>query len=332
MNEVNNVVRDALKQFTIQPTVIQPLGNAGGFSGADIYRVHTPGGSKYCLKKWPVAFDIEKLVWIHRVLIFAKANDCPELSTPVQTINGSTFISDSQGIWELTQWATGNANYLQQPTLEKLHAAIEFLARFHQATARFQFNIIPSQNVQVVIERLRAFDSIFTAACGTAKFQDGLLNKQQLNEFSGKGRALAIELASKLDPIRTQPLPVQPVIRDFRAEHLFFKGNELTAVIDFGAMRIDSVACDLSRIIGDTVGDDAADVAKLLEQYSSIRPLQAAEWQLAMLLNKASIVVGILNWLDWLFIQRRRFDDLSTVKSRITLLFDRLNNQPCGAL
>ena len=319
-----NVTRDVLAQFAINATAIQPLGNAGGFSGACIFKVVT-AEQTYCLKKWPDSTDIDNLHWIHRVLVFAAANGCPELTTPRKNLRGKTILLDSHGIWELTNWAAGSANYAKQPTFEKLNSAIQFLARFHQATARFHFNFTPSRNIKVALERLQAFDSI-VAAVAKAQTTEDLITKQQLDDFSQNGRALAIALAQKLVPLQSQPLPVQPVIRDFRAEHLFFEGDDLVSVIDFGAMRIDSVACDLSRIIGDTIGDDESESDQVLQQYNAIRPLQPTEWQLSKLLNQSSVIVGILNWLDWLIIQRRDFDESESVRARLKTLFRRFQS------
>ena len=317
------IAREALTNYDLRSSHVDALGNAGGFSGAAIFKVDAADRS-FCLKKWPVNTDLQRLAWIHRVLIFTSANGCPELITPLNNNAGGSFTQDSTGIWELTDWARGSANYLQQPNDSKLNRAIDFLARFHQAAARFHFNFSPSQNVKAALDRLNEFDSIVTPAAHS-KLMLNYLSTEKLNRFEKQGRGVAAGLVQALSEFKDQPLPVHPVIRDIRAEHLFYEQNELVAVIDFGAMRIDNVACDLSRIIGDTVGNNESKVDSVLEQYNSLRPLQHNERQLAKLFKRASVIVGILNWIKWLILDSRAFGDDESVQQRLKVLISRFD-------
>lgn len=316
-----SLIRQVLDAFGVQPHAIESLGNAGGFSGSQIFKV-AAADQTYCLKRWPASTDIQKLRWIHRVLVFAAANGCRALTTPRPTRRGTTLYADARGFWELTGWARGQANYLAQPCPAKLDSAIRFLAQFHQAAARFHFNFAASENVVMAIERLNQFDAI-VAAAKRSRSTEYSASFQQINEFAGEGRHLATKLAGQLDEFRDLRLPSHPVIRDIRAEHLYFEGDQLSSVIDFGAMRIDSVACDLSRMLGDCCRGDKRKMKQALDIYHSLRPLSDSERELVPILDRTSVVVGLLNWMDWLGQQQRHFDDPAQVHSRVNSLFQR---------
>ena len=319
-----SVIRDVLRQFEIGPSDVVPLGNAHGFSGSLIFKVDGQSQS-YCLKRWPESTPVEKLRWIHRVLIFVVANGCAEVVTPLSTQAGETYFQSPHGIWELTKWATGEPNYLAQPDDSKLNAAIDFLARFHQAAARFFFNFEPSENVGMASQRLDSFQTIASAAT-QSDWSVIDLPRERLRLFVEKGRGVANQLKDSLKVFRTQQLPIHPVIRDIRSEHLFYENDRLVAVIDFGAMRTDSVACDLARLLGDCCQGRAQCLEAGLDHYHAIRPLSQIERNLASLLYQTSIVVGLINWIDWLMVQQRQFDNPDRVRLRINSLLNQFES------
>ena len=49
---------------------------------------------------------------------------------------------------------------------------------------------------------------------------------------------------------------LQPCLRDARPEHFLFDGDQLSGLVDFGAMAVDSVVGDLARLIGEWLDDD----------------------------------------------------------------------------
>ena len=319
-----SVIRDVLRQFDLAASDVEPRGNAGGFSGSLIFKVNASDQS-YCLKRWPESTQIEKLVWIHRVLIFVVANGCGEVVTPLSTTSGKTIVQNPQGVWELTKWSAGKPNYLEHPHESKLKAGLDFLARFHQAAARFFFNFARSDNVGMSCHRLDSFQNIVASVRPS---DPSVINLPQdrFSHFVEKGRGFADRLRDSLLVFRNQQLPVHPVIRDIRAEHLFYENQELVAVIDYGAMRIDSVACDLARMLGDCCQNQNHCLSAGLDHYHSIRPLSEVERNLTPLLHQATIIVGLLNWIEWLGIQQRQFDDHEKVRTRLNSLFDQFES------
>ncbi len=119
-------------------------------------------------------------------------------------------------------------------------------------------------------------------------------------------------------------VPLFPVIRDLWHDHILFTGDEVTGIVDFGAMRVDSAACDLSRLLASLLGNDreAWEFARLA--YNSIRPLSADEWRLAQVLNETNVILAGVNWLDWICVQGRSFDNYDAIYARLDDLLLRL--------
>src|SRR4029079_8505162 len=81
----------------------------------------------------------------------------------------------------------------------------------------------------------------------------------------------------QLEPLSNIPLPVQPCIRDIWHDHVLFTGNDVTGIIDFGAMDVDTPATDVARLLGSLVGDDEPGWSAGVSAYSANRPLSADE-------------------------------------------------------
>ena len=76
----------------------------------------------------------------------------------------------------------------------------------------------------------------------------------------------------QLAPLSNIALPVQPCIRDIWHDHVLFTGDEVTGIIDFGAMDIDTPATDVARLLGSLVGDDEAGWRTASSAYSADSP------------------------------------------------------------
>lgn len=122
-------------------------------------------------------------------------------------------------------------------------------------------------------------------------------------------------------------VPVFPVTRDLWHDHVLFTGDEVTGIVDFGAMRIDSAACDLSRLLGSLVGNDREAWEFARRAYNSTRPLSADEWKLAEALDEANMILAGLNWLDWICVQGRIFEDYAAIFARLDDILLRLETR-----
>ena len=92
------------------------------------------------------------------------------------------------------------------------------------------------------------------------------------------------------------------MVRDIHAEHVLFEGDNVSGIIDFGALRIDSVATDVARLLGSMVGDDEAGWQVGLAAYMSVRPLSDDERRLIKVFDESTVLMAGTNWLEWIYL------------------------------
>ncbi len=312
-----------------QPIAIEPLVNSGGFSGALLWRVTAPRGS-LVLRRWPQEYPSpERLAWIHRLLAYARQNGFDRLPVPVARQRGETFAAVDDWLWELSHWIAGVADYPSDPRPEKLAAAAQALAEFHLVTQDFgppldrQFSdAFGHPSIPAVIQRLHKFQAL--ARDEFSQLERALHSpncdwpelrrpgQQHLVKFA----AHADQATQQLQAFDSKTLVLQPCIRDIWHEHLLFESDRLTGIIDFGSARIDSVATDLARLLGSLAGDDADAWSRGLAAYRSIRLLSDDELSLVSALDRANILLSGINWLQWIFVERRTFPNRAAVLAR----------------
>jgi homoserine kinase type II len=112
-------------------------------------------------------------------------------------------------------------------------------------------------------------------------------------------------------------LPLQPAIRDIHHDHVLFTGDEVTGLIDFGAMRIDTPLADVARLVGSLAGDDCEARQIALQAYSELRPLSDADRQCIDLLDRTGVVLSAFNWLSWLYLDRRDMGAAAPIARRL---------------
>ena len=61
-------------------------------------------------------------------------------------------------------------------------------------------------------------------------------------------RSAAPHVGELLGRVSRSVLDLQPCLRDARPDHFLFEGGRLSGIVDFGAMGVDCVAGDLSRL------------------------------------------------------------------------------------
>jgi len=128
----------------------------------------------------------------------------------------------------------------------------------------------------------------------------------------------------ELREAQTVPLTLQPSIRDLRSEHFLFVGDQVSGIVDFGSMRVESPVGDIARALGSLVGDDEELRRTGLAAYEAVRPLTDNERKVVAAFDHSEVLLSAINWLDWIFCQGRQFDDWQAVLSRIRRLVVRL--------
>jgi Ser/Thr protein kinase RdoA (MazF antagonist) len=279
----------------------------------------------FCLRRWPLSHpDRERLDWINLVLVHAFSHDCPFVATPIESKSGKRYVESSGFYWELAPWMPGSATFDEDPNDQRLEMVMSCLAKFHLASAQINLGFQESKNSAARFLALQNASQVIEEIRTVYADQQPECVDQLRRIVLRKGVGHASQLAGAIEPVTREPFPVQPVIRDVWHDHLLFTGNELTGIVDFGAMQIDNVALDLSRVLGSLVSGQPARWQTAIEVYSSIRPLSPREIDFVFILDRSTAFLGGLNWLKWILLEGRRFESVDHVEKRIRHLIERL--------
>lgn len=297
------------------------LAGAGGFSGARFWRLQTARGL-LCLRRWPRERPSrQQLEFIQAVLWHVRQEGFERLPLPLETQTHAGYVCEAGHLWELSPWMPGQADYRQAPSEARLSAALGTLAEFHLAAASFPLpDRSPglSQGIHERIERARWWSPVQLRRLMEA------VESRDWPELSHRARqwlALAPTALERLRPAlaRAESLatPLQPCIRDIWHDHVLFFGDEVSGLVDFGAMQPDSVAADVARLLGSLAGDDRRAWQTGLAAYETVRPLSEPERALIPVFDQANTVLSGLNWLQWIYLDGRQFDNRQAVLERL---------------
>jgi homoserine kinase type II len=313
-----------------QPTRVESLGSAGGLSGAKFWRIVAPRGALF-LRRWPVEHPTpERLVFIHAVLQHAESRGMKILPVPIATTAGMTFVGHDGHLWELAPWLPGTADFEESPRVEQLRAAMRALAEFHLAVADFPRLSAPGSagGLPAVSHRLTRLHELQDGGIETLH---RAITDTTWPELAPLARRLVAELPrvvplaiARLASLTDVPLPLQPCIRDVWHDHVLFDGDTVTGLVDFGAVQFDTPATDVARLLGSLVGDDPIGWRDGLAAYSTMRPLTDQESLAVFALDTAGTILAGCNWVRWIYVEGRRFECSSRVKSRLTNLAARI--------
>ena len=306
------------------------LGSAGGFSGAEIWRIQAPAGP-LCLRKWPREhLSGEDLETIHGLLRHVSQNGFPGVPLPRPTRDGRTYLVHEDHLWDLTSWIAGIADFHQSPSVTKLSAAMTALAQFHRAAASFGGNESlrgPSPGIQQRIEQLRQW---------LAGGLDGLQRAVRPGvwvELESRARRIlrlvpnfAGGVLVLLEACRSLRTPLQFCVGDVWRDHVLFQGDRVVGLVDFGSSRVDNVSTDLARLLGSLAGDDGQWWQVGLAAYQAIRPLEEAELLLVKAFDRSTVLMSGLNWIDWIYCQGRVFASGDVILRRLDEILVRLEN------
>ena len=321
---------DVRTKFDIpRNTSIESLGSAGGFSGARFWQVDTIEET-YCLRRWPREHPTaEQLEWIHRVLLHCANQGISQVDAPLKTVDGATFVKSEHHLWQMSPWKEGTANFSDEPSDEKLVNAVTALAQFHLAAAQVNLDFRVSTNVA---RRMELLDGVvpWLAQVGSAPAHPHPLIEDFRTLFLPQAMVQSKRLYSRLALFRDTILPIQPVIRDIWHDHVLFEGDEVSGIIDFGSMEMDTVCLDIARLLGSLIADDEEKWQLAINTYTGMRALTEPERELIAVLDQTVVWLGGLNWLKWLYLEQCEFEDLQAVTKRLEQLQMRMSNQSPG--
>ncbi|MCH7727709.1 MAG: phosphotransferase [Planctomycetes bacterium] len=333
MKTDNANLRYVLTQFgleTCRPADIEFLGTAGGFSGAAFWRLATPNGP-ICLRRWPPEHPTrERLAWIHGVLRHVEKTGFALTPVPISAHSGDSFVDHDRHFWEMTPWLSGSADYDRAPSRQRLEAAMATLAEFHVAAASVPGCLPRNDKSPGIASRLDQLRSLKNEGCDQIekKLSQAHSDWQQLVERSHRVLACFRSLVDSVehDLARQQNLvsPLQVCIRDIWHDHVLFTGDSVSGIVDFGAMRVESVAGDVARLVGSLVADDEKGWQIGIDAYQEVRPLVLTQQQLIRTFDRSSVLMSGMNWLTWIFLEDRQFRDRETIIARLDRILMRL--------
>ncbi len=324
-------IHDVLAKYPLdcQSAHIEPLGSAGGLSGAQFWSIAAPRGD-LILRRWPVEYPPPaRLQFIHSVLRHASNRGCEFVPFPATTQAGQSFVSHAGHLWELAPRMPGVADFNTAPSLEKLRAAMRVLAQFHNAVADFAHPAAPGTagGVNAVTRHLGRVCELSSNEINNLAYSIRDTTWPDLAPLAYQFLAQLPQAISRaiaqLEPLANSPLPLQPCLRDIWHDHVLFTGEEVAGLIDFGAVDIDTPATDIARLLGSLAaqaplpfwegqGEGSTNISNIwrdgLVAYNTIRPLSPAETRAAYALNTSGNILAGYNWIRWIYVEERQFE------------------------
>lgn len=286
---------------------LEPLGNAGGLSGARLWRYQAPRG-EFVLRLWPESETDEAR--LGRRFEWMEALDAlPFVSRPVVALDGRALQSFLGRWWHVEPWMPGACEAGRPPSEARVRAGLEGLARVHGPWERFG-SVGASPGLKA---RLKELD--WLSREGGKPLRDAVLAAPDGPECQA---ALAwLDEAPRLFPgVRRElgravewAVPLQPTLRDVRSDHLLFSGDQLTGLVDFGALEVESPAADLARLLADWFEPKDKRRRAALEAYERVRRLDSRTAALVGLFEWSADVLLGARWVRWRFVERRVFED-----------------------
>lgn len=291
-------IRTAIEErlFTAGPSA-EPISwsaASGGLSEASVWRVQR-GETAYAVRRWWTGIDPRYVAWIGTTLRGVVTSGLNFVAAPVEEGDAWPMVDASSGRWEAAPWKPG-ADLAETPGRGfAIAASIEGLAEFHRrmrnrgdypSAARSAFAERANQLRSMPAPRPPSHHAVAEAF-------------PELPRIAGLLPAAADRARTLLSPWIEAATPLQPIHGDARPDHFLVTGRELTGLIDFGAMRVDTPLADVARLAGELAAGDAACRDALVEAYA-VAARKAIDRRAVAALDLSGAVLSGANWLRWL--------------------------------
>lgn len=300
----------------------EPLGNAGGLSGAWLWRFPS-GRGPLVARAWPPEGPPRAaLQTIHRWI--AQAGRIGFLAVPLAARDGRTIQEVAGRLWEVGPWLPGRPPRPGPADAIELRAAFTALGALHQAL-RAETIFRPSSGLR---ERVSTFEWWITE--GFPRLDSTLRRAAPdpavalAHEWLAGARRAAPAWLSEIRDAAGISIWCQPCLRDVRPEHFLLANARVTGLVDYGAMGVDSVAGDLARLLAEWIGMDRALRGEALDAYAAIRPLTEEETLLIDAFERSGALLGAGRWASWYFLESRVFREPDAVVQGLRKGVDRL--------
>lgn len=315
----------------LEAEAVQP--DEPGFSGARVFRC-VGRGRTYCLRRWPPGTELRRVRWIHDVVRRVTAGGAAFVPEPIATAAGNTAVCHHGDVYHLEPWMPGRPRLHEAAAPALLEQAIVSTARWHQLAAGTFRQVLDPPTLApsaVLASRLRRLSELL------GRDQQPML--MRLHRSPAAFRELAVPIAEALRALGPRLLrllrravgtsvPLQPVIRDLRCQHFLFVGDRLSGLIDYGAVCVDSVACDLSRLFATLPPLSPAERQRWIDRYAQLRPLASDERRVIDLLEASSVLLSGITWIRRYCEQGEPVDSSPAALSRLRSLVEHIPALP----
>jgi homoserine kinase type II len=266
---------------------------------------------------------------IHHLMELARNKGLAFVPTVMGSRDGVSFVKQEDRLWEVTTWMPGMAATPDQVTRAQVQAAFTALAQLHVSWSAAGSGHGPCPGIRRRLEAVREWEERIrpalhprlagirqrTSADPVALLADRAAELLQIHVH---------KIPVKLGHWLNRPLPLQWCLCDIWNDHVFFEGDVVTGLVDFGGVKLDHLAVDLARLLGSMVEDRTELRSAGLDAYLRIRPLSLEEEELVSVLDETGTLVGLMTWLKWLYVDDRQFDDRDSVARRLQALVERV--------
>ncbi|MSR30334.1 MAG: aminoglycoside phosphotransferase family protein [Gemmataceae bacterium] len=289
----------------------------GGLSGAWAFKA-VLGEKPFCLKGHRLNGNPAQLQTAHAIQLLAQQRNFSLLPKLTFTPDGNSLVLHKDRLWELMEWIPGSPILRKNRTFAHLKAGMKGLKDFHhflKEVKKGEYLPLPAWEARVAaIRRLvRNFNSL------THSGKKFLLEPTFLEDLLEKVKWCCHQLEESL----VQPPPmtaIQYCWGDARADNLLFQDERVIGFIDVAGLRLDGVASDLARFLGDFCLDHPDWFTKGLDYYGDI---SLEEVRLVRKLDAMGILASIANWFAWM--QKGEIPvDIPAMEFRLVEWFERL--------
>jgi Ser/Thr protein kinase RdoA (MazF antagonist) len=296
--------------------------NDGGFSGAIIWKGERLDQPCFALKQWPTTISAGQLQRIHSRMTAARTTGCAFVPTIIPQLSEETFITNAAGCWEMTTWMPGQACVETTPNTNRLSAACEGVVALHRSWA---IEAIEPGHCPAISRRLRLFaewDRLRPFNFTSYPAESRTLLEESVRAVESR----LMNCRAKLAAWHRVAVPLVTCHCDLWRGNMLFLGDRISGVIDFGAMKIDSPATELGRMLGDWVGLAPDAIADGVSRYQAANPPFPVSADLVQVMAETGAVGSLANWhlrlpIDPIVSYPKVMTRIGTILTRLTTVF-----------
>lgn len=282
-------------------------------SGGEVWHLHALAGEG-ALRRWTSSISARRVALIHHLLSTSRHRGYDYVPLPIASRLGATWQTVGDCQWELCQWMPGRPAACGSISDTALANAVVAVASWHKlwtpmlvgqwgeelaAAEVWQYyregRVCPSPAAK---RRVQEWQRLFPLLIESPPRAAG-----EARELLDRTRTIVRLLQQQMCAWLEESLAAVPLcvcLRDIHREHVLLIDDQVTGLIDFGAVGIDSPACDLARLLGSLVPEDDGHWDFAFDAYRQMASLSEREARLARLLDRTGTVISAMRWADWL--------------------------------